>query len=143
MKSTTINGIVYSVGDEVIIGRVRRDGGEERLSYNTVMYYNRGIIDKITPSGYPYVRVTYEDIDNDKIREQTFRITKNGISDDRYHKMMPYDAEFMEKIDNLKQKKMYVQKTFKRLKSIQGMSYNDAVQINTLLDELLIALEDK
>lgn len=143
MKSTTINGIVYSVGDEVIITRIRRDGSEERLSYNTVAYYNRGIIDRITPSGYPYVRVAYEDITNDRIREQTFRITKNGISDDKYHKMIPYDAEFMEKINHLKQKKMYIQKTFRRLESIHTLSYGNAIQINALLDELLIAVEDK
>ena len=139
MKSITINDVVYNVGDEIF--RVYNGFDISRLNNKTKNMVNKCIIEKITNSGYIYIK--------DIIPQRTIygeyyhteRINKRGLGTGCY--IIPYDSQLDDKLTQIYNKSAYIQTTFTRLKKVNTLSYDNAQKINALLDEIGIDKVEK
>jgi len=131
MKSITINNNIYTVGDTVFL--VPSKG----FRWNNIGY--KCVVKKITPSGYIYVDTMLPQDTNGYCVTHEYRIGKDGVYSIRYDEdliLTPYSEEYDKQFIDTIKKKDYIQMTFKRLKLVKTLNYNNSVKINSLLDEI-------
>ena len=124
MKSITINDVEYKVGDTVFL--VPNCGASWKNPPK------RCVIEKITPSGYTYMRQNLPQIGAYETSE--WRIDKNG--EYKFYCIAPYTEELNTQLEGIVFKKAYIQTTFKRLKLVKTLNYDASVKINEVLDEI-------
>lgn len=139
MKSIMVNGEEYHVGDKVYYYNTQHKPEIDfnNLNFKTIKYITCGVISKITQAGYIYVKPENIPFYSEK------RFDKNGEADRSYYcdndscnvlKLRNGDVD--NAITMVQEKQDCIQNTFKRLRSIHRLSYDNAQKINSLLDEL-------